>query len=129
MADLKSIGQRVEEIKKNFNYSNGQLGEVCGVSYTAIAKIISGATKDPSVSIFINLTEKLKVNINWLLFNEGQMFSDHNQNAGMRSQSNQEKEITKILLHSKEEENEMLKKIVKLLEDWLSEIQSRKKAS
>jgi transcriptional regulator with XRE-family HTH domain len=126
MEELKDIGKRIERVKSHFNYSNGQLGEVCGVSYTAIAKIISGTTKDPSVSIFINLAEKLKININWLLFNQEDIFSTN----GTTNSPDQEKEMFKILLHSKEMENETLKKMVNMLEEKLDEYKStRKKVS
>jgi hypothetical protein len=132
MENSGHIGTRIEKIKNHFNYSNGKLGEVCDVSYAAIAKIINGSTKDPGISIIINLVKKLKVNSNWLLFNEGSMFSadlKESRRPAALSDKSHDNEIFNLLLRSKDEENEILKKMVKLLEDRLAEIQERKKAS
>jgi transcriptional regulator with XRE-family HTH domain len=123
MADLSEIKLRLEEIKQKFNYTNEQLGELSGVSYNAIAKIIKGQTKDPSVSIFIDISQKLGVSIKWLLFNEGEMFEKrtdgtHSANDPTVFIKNQrEKEgIYKLLLNTKDEEIETLKKMVRFLE-------------
>lgn len=135
MKHLEGIGHRIELVKKHFNYSNEELGKVCGVSYAAIAKIINGATKDPSVSLFILLSKKLKININWLLFNEGNMLEEKAPLTKMIDNRDhifnlQNKiETMELLLQSKNSEIDTLKKIINILEGKIEEKPGKKKAS
>jgi transcriptional regulator with XRE-family HTH domain len=129
--DLTEIGKRIDKVKAEFRYSNQQLGEVCGVSYTAIANIINGITKDPSVSLFVNLTIKLGISCEWLLFGKGEMLlknrseskKDHPEAIKYLQQENKN---LKTIIDSKEAEVATLKKIITLLEERKGE-QSPKK--
>jgi transcriptional regulator with XRE-family HTH domain len=126
MQSLREIGKRIEKVKAEFRYSNQQLGDICGISYTAIANIINGITKDPSVSVFANLSSKLGISLEWLLFgkgemlikNQGQSKKDHPEAIKFLKQEN---ENLKTIIDSKETEVATLKKIIVLLEEKVSE--------
>jgi transcriptional regulator with XRE-family HTH domain len=130
MADLSKIRLRIEEIKEKFNYTNEQLGKVCGVSYNTIAKIVNGKTQDPSVSLFIDLSQKLGISIKWLLFNEGSMFEKESKykhsiespSAFIKSQQEKE-ELLKMILKSKEEQVCILQKTFMFLENRNKELE------
>lgn len=126
---MQELKHRVEFLKKEFNYSNEQLGEICGVSYTAIGNIINGITKDPGISLFVKLSKKLNLNLEWLLLGEGEMLKnkvnkkDHPEAIKYLYQEN---ENLKILVQSKDGEINTLKKIVDLLENRVEQGSSKK---
>jgi transcriptional regulator with XRE-family HTH domain len=132
MKELNGISKRIEKVKTEFRYSNQQLGKICGVSYTAIANIINGVTKDPSISLFVNITIKLGVSIEWLLFGKGEMLI---KNSGQSKKDHpeaikflqQENENLKTIIHSKEAETTTLKKIILLLEEKVAEIGTKRR--
>ncbi|HVD99087.1 MAG TPA: helix-turn-helix transcriptional regulator [Cytophagaceae bacterium] len=118
----------MEIIKKEFNYSNEQLGEICGVSYTAIGNIINGITKDPGVSLFIRLSKQLEINVEWLLFGEGEMLRKHvskNHPEAVKYLGH-ENDNLKILIQSKDSEINTLKKIINLLENRIEVLSDKK---
>lgn len=68
-----SISERFLLIRKEFSLTAGRLGEIAGVTGTAIAKIESGDTANPKADILSRISTKLHVNLNWLLLGEGDM--------------------------------------------------------
>jgi transcriptional regulator with XRE-family HTH domain len=135
MRELKELGERIEKIKAEFRYTNQQLGEICGVSYTAIANIINKITKDPSISLIVNLTTKLDISLEWLLLGKGEMLSKQSSHIKKEHPEaikflKQENENLKTIISSKETEAETLKKIVTLLEGRVEELEKiKRKAS
>lgn len=67
MQESDNIGKRFAELKKRHNLTNEQLGEIAGVSYTAIGNIINGNTPNPGVSLIVKICIKLHVSSDWLL--------------------------------------------------------------
>src|ERR1700743_1221639 len=125
---MQEIKHRMEIVKREFNYSNEQLGEICGVSYTAIGNIINGITKDPGVSLFIRLSKQLEINVEWLLFGEGEMLTKHvskNHPEAVKYLSH-ENDNLKILIQSKDSEINTLKKIINLLENRIEVLSDKK---
>jgi transcriptional regulator with XRE-family HTH domain len=126
---MQELKHRVELVKKEFNFSNEQLGEICGVSYTAIGNIINGITKDPGISLFVKLSKKLNLNLEWLLLGEGDMLKnstnkkDHPEALKYLYQEN---ENLKVLILSKDGEINTLKKIVDLLEHRIDQGSNKK---
>lgn len=133
MQDLKDLGKRINAIKTEFGYSNQELGAICGVSYTAIGNIIHGITKDPSVSLFIKLTTKLDISLDWLLFGKGEMLKSDNSSKRDHPETVKflKQEITnlKTIINIRESELETLKKMIGLLENQTKPHQAKKKAS
>lgn len=125
------ISIRLEQVKKHFDYTNNELGKVCNVSYAAIAKILNNETKDPSISIAINLQRKLSINLNWFLLGEGAMFENTNidNNVDEVKHLNSLIENQKILIEAKDSEINTLKKIITLLEEKIEQKLSNKKVS
>ncbi len=129
--EMKMLKDRINLIKKEFKYSNEELGIICGVSYTAIGNIINGITQDPGVSLFIKLSKKHDLSLDWLLFGEGEMYktsAQQNNPFNNLKYLNQEMEGLKILIESKDNELHALKKIIALLESKDEGMQNRKKA-
>ncbi len=73
---LDSFSDRLNIIKSHFNYTNSDLAKVCGVSHTAVQKILSGTIKDVKANLLSNLETKLFLNIGWLMYGEGEMFKE-----------------------------------------------------
>lgn len=121
MQDIPTLNKRIELVKKEFGYSNEELGKICGVSYTAIGNIINGITKDPGASLFINISTKLNINLEWLLSGVGEMYKNEKnvdkEHPETLKYLKQENENLRIIIDSKEEQIEILKKIVSLLEE------------
>jgi len=68
-----TISERFLLIRKEFSLTAGRLGEIAGVTGTAIAKIESGETVNPKADILSRISTKLQINLNWLLLGEGDM--------------------------------------------------------
>ena len=121
MQEYIPLNKRIELVKKEFGYSNEELGQICGVSYTAIANIINGVTKDPGVSLFVNISTKLGINLDWLLSGVGEMYKDGNSKDKEHPETikflKQENENLRTIIGAKDEQIETLKKIVNLLEE------------
>jgi len=121
MQDYTLLNKRIELVKKDFGYSNEELGQICGVSYTAIGNIINGITKDPGVSLFINISNKLDINLDWLLCGVGEMYKNSKEIQKDHPEAlkyiKQENENLRMIIDSKDEQIETLKKIVSILEE------------
>jgi transcriptional regulator with XRE-family HTH domain len=133
MQGFKEIGKRFKLIKEHFSLSNQEFGEICGVSYTAIGNIINGTTKDPSVSLFVKISSKLEINLNWMITGKGEMIEKEEdkplstENLETIKYLKQEIENLKLIIESKQNEIETFKKIVALLEE--KKANSKSKAS
>lgn len=68
-----SISERFLLIRDVFSLTAGRLGEIAGVSGTAIAKIESGETASPKADVLASISTKLQINLNWLVLGEGEM--------------------------------------------------------
>jgi len=68
-----SISERFSLIRDRFSLTAGRLGEIAGVSGTAIAKIESGETANPKADVLASISTKLQINLNWLVLGEGEM--------------------------------------------------------
>lgn len=68
-----SISERFSLIRDAFSLTAGRLGEIAGVSGTAIAKIESGETANPKADVLASISTKLQINLNWLVLGEGEM--------------------------------------------------------
>ncbi len=66
------IGERIKLIRKKLNLTQKEFGDLLGIPLTMVSKYETGTNK-PSSDILSKLGE-LKVNLNWLLTGEGEMF-------------------------------------------------------
>jgi repressor LexA len=71
-----TISERFSQIRTHFGLTAGKLGDIAGISGTAIAKIESGETAFPKADVLTNISTKLHVNPGWILNGEGQMLMD-----------------------------------------------------
>jgi len=128
----QGISQRIEVIKKHFNYSNAELGKICEVPDTTIENILNYTNQNPGIRLFIRLSRKLSINIRWLLFNEGLMMSEDAEKIKIMDQSEliehlqNKTESLEMLLKCKDGEIETLKKIIVLLESRRQERMDKK---
>jgi len=68
--DLQSMIERVKTLKKEKNLTNEQLAIKSGVPIGTLSKILSGNTKDPSISTIIKVAECLNTSADYLIFGE-----------------------------------------------------------
>ncbi len=68
-----AVGERLKSIKAHFKLSNRRLAEITGISGQGVADILKGTSKNPRNHIFVQLAEKLDLNLSWLLTGEGEM--------------------------------------------------------
>ncbi|OJW76332.1 MAG: hypothetical protein BGO59_22700 [Spirosoma sp. 48-14] len=64
-------------VKYHFKLNNGQLGEIAGVTASAIFDIVHGKTDNPKISLLNNISQKLGVNLIWLATGTGEMMSQN----------------------------------------------------
>lgn len=68
-----SVSERFSQIRAHFSLTAGRLGDIAGISGTAIAKIESGETAHPKADVLSSISTKLQINPGWILNGEGQM--------------------------------------------------------
>ena len=62
-----NISNVLKRISKENDLNQVELGEALGVSQGYVSKIMSGATKNPSIKLLKGLREKFSVDVNALL--------------------------------------------------------------
>ncbi len=67
------IGERIVELRKEFGISQAKLAEQLGVKPAAVSQFEKGKTK-PAIETLLNIADIFKVNLHWLLKNEGQKY-------------------------------------------------------
>jgi transcriptional regulator with XRE-family HTH domain len=70
------ISERISLIRSSFSLTAERLGEVAGVSGTAIANIEGGSSLNPGAEMLANISSKLGINLNWLILGEGPILKD-----------------------------------------------------
>ncbi len=68
-----TISKRLEVVKNHFHLSNRKLAQIAGISGQGIADILNGVSKNPRNSIFVHISDKLDINLSWLLTGDGEM--------------------------------------------------------
>ncbi|MCU0349915.1 MAG: helix-turn-helix domain-containing protein [Flavobacterium sp.] len=91
-----TLGQRVEIILNHFNLTKSELARITGVTPTNISDILSGKSKNPQRTFYVDISKKLNISLEWLMTGEGNMIkSDYlKENTGDNSE-----QIIKDLLY------------------------------
>ncbi len=71
--ELKAIGKRLKEIRKTLQLYQQTFAREMNISAGGLSEIETGKS-NPQYDVIYNLSEKYKVNIDYLLFGEGEMF-------------------------------------------------------
>jgi len=69
---MKTLGERLRYTRLRRSLSQAELGQRSGVSPITIARIESGARKEPHPRTIRKLAAALDVDPGWLLFGEGE---------------------------------------------------------
>ncbi|OQA16984.1 MAG: LexA repressor [bacterium ADurb.Bin363] len=69
-----TIGERVKQIRESQKLSQGKFAKLLQISQSFLSDLEKNNTL-PGVKLLLSLKEVLNININWLLINEGDMFS------------------------------------------------------
>ncbi len=69
------LGERIVELRNEFDMSQAKLAELLGVKPAAVSQFEKGKTK-PAIETLLNIADIFKVNLHWLLKNEGQKYID-----------------------------------------------------
>lgn len=119
------VKQRFKSLVDFFNKNATTFANDLNVSKTAITRIINGDTL-PSSKILIPLGEKLKVNLNWLLLGEGEMFISQDTTPVKNKDLEQLSKIIDALEKSNEESKkrtETMDKYIVMLEEKINELE------
>lgn len=69
------LGERLRGIRERLNLKQKDFAKELGVSAPTLSDLESGKSK-PGFDVLINLSEKFKVNIYYVLFGKGEMFEN-----------------------------------------------------
>lgn len=64
--EKRGLGRRIKEIRNDCNYTTDKLSELCNINATYLRQI-EGGTKIPSLPVFIDICNALKVSPDYLL--------------------------------------------------------------
>lgn len=67
------FSERLRQVQYHFKLTNEALGEIVGVSGSAIGDIINGKTANPRINVVTILHTRLGIDLNWLLTGQGDM--------------------------------------------------------
>ena len=70
MFDLSTMLKRIKAEKKKQGYTNNTLAELTGIPVGTLNKILSGDSKDPSISAIIKIAQALNVSADYIVFGE-----------------------------------------------------------
>ena len=73
MLEKKKIGLQFRELRKQLGLTQKEMARIVGVTPAAISDFEAGKSS-PSANLCAVLAKKFKVNLNWLLTGEGEMF-------------------------------------------------------
>ena len=90
----KEIGKRLKLVRRTIDYTQMELGKLCGLPHSNISEIESGKRKIQAQYLFL-LASKFKVNLNWVFTGAGAMFSY----IDLKWDLGQDNEIVKELIY------------------------------
>jgi transcriptional regulator with XRE-family HTH domain len=70
---LKNIPRKLNILEEHFNLNQTQMAEKAGMSRTLYSTIRRGA-QTPSIDFILKICITFDISLDWLVFNEGQMF-------------------------------------------------------
>lgn len=70
---LKDIGARLKSARKALNYTQKEMGRMCGVPSSTISEMESGVKKPHPAYLYL-LSNEFNVNIHWILTGKGALF-------------------------------------------------------
>jgi transcriptional regulator with XRE-family HTH domain len=73
--DLIQLGVRFKTIREKLNLKQRELAEALGISSSYLSEIEKDK-KRPGFNILLKLFDRYKINLNWLIANEGELFCD-----------------------------------------------------
>lgn len=85
--DLEGIGARLKSIRKKLNFKQKEFSEILNITMVTLSDIETGKKRPGSDILFI-LTEKYKVNLDFLLRGEGYMFRQGAEAKGVMVEDN-----------------------------------------
>lgn len=100
-----SIKDRLREIIDSQNMSIKAFAESMQIPLRTLHNYLSGE-REPNVEFLINLSEKLNINLNWLLLDKGKTYITDNENSSLTMDESE-------LLNQYREVNESGKRILK----------------
>lgn len=77
---MLSIGEKITAIRNKLKIKQKDFAEAIGIMPQALVRNEKNAVK-PSADLLIKISETYKVNLNWLLTDNGEMFLDQEQRA------------------------------------------------
>ena len=73
--DNLELKQRIQDVINRKQFTSSKLADILGVQRSSVSHILSGRN-NPSLDFVVRMVTKIEgLNINWLLFGDGEMFS------------------------------------------------------
>ena len=108
--NYKAMSERIKKCRKELGYTQEQMCELLGLSYSSYSKI-ENAFQKPSLSTVVKLSSRLKVPIDYLVFG--------NIESGSRTEADLSDVIAVILndcdVGKLEHVNETIEKLIKVM--------------
>lgn len=70
------IAERLEIVKREYRLNNTELGELGGTSFQTIRQMVANKVAKPNLTILVNISNKLKIRSEWLIYGEGLMTNE-----------------------------------------------------
>lgn len=114
--NYKAMSERIKKCRKELGYTQEQMCELLGVSYSSYSKI-ENAFQKPSLTTVVKLSSRLKVSIDYLVFG--------NDESQVKAEVGLSEAIAVILnncdVDKLEYANETIEKFIKVLKIYTSE--------
>jgi len=73
---ILNFGSKIKEIRERLNLYQDDIARITDVSKSLISRIELGSIKAIQATMIIRIVEELNINVNWLMFDEGEMMEE-----------------------------------------------------
>lgn len=117
---MNDASMRVSELRSQLGITQAQMSKITGINQISISRIESGHSQ-PRTTTLRKIAHKTGVNVDWLLYGQGEMeiASVPDVQAEKKSSQNGESIWERALLSQLREQNSHLKKEVQFLREML----------
>ena len=99
--DEMNLAERFVYVLQEFKLNKSQLAKIANTSSQIIDYIIKGNTKNPQLEIFLNISNNLGINLDWITFGKGRIMKSKEDVMVEEQTDNHYQEIIKNLLYDK----------------------------
>ena len=99
--DETTLADRILMLLTHFKLNKSEFARICGVTPTNISDILSGKSKNPQRTFYVDISKNLDISLEWLMTGEGRMLKTKEDVMANEDSDNHYQEIIKNLLYDK----------------------------